>query len=246
MICAPTGKAAFNVGGLTIHSAFNIPAEQSFRYKPLDMQQLNTFQIKYRHLKVVFIDEISMVGQNMFNFINTRLQEILGTTLPFGGISVNAFGDMFQLKPVMDKWIFSLQTNCYSMEHLTTPLWHQYFIMFDLDEIMRQQEDQLFACLLNRLREGHHTVDDIECLKTRLVHGQVDATDYSITHLYTQRSEVNAHNQQAFSKCGAEKDTIVAVDTVSGNFPAHLQKRCLKRLLHYSLHKPKVFFLLYM
>ena len=77
LICAPTGKAAFNVGGLTIHSAFNIPPEQGFRYKPLDMQQLNTFQIKYRHLKVVFIDEISMVGQNMFNFINTRLQEIV-------------------------------------------------------------------------------------------------------------------------------------------------------------------------
>ena len=116
------------------------------------------------------------------------------------------------------------------MEHLTTPLWHQYFRMFELDEIMRQQDNQLFACLLNRLREGHHTVDDIECLKTRLVHGQVDATDYSITHLYTQRSEVNAHNQQAFSKCGAEKDSIVVVDTVSGNFPAHLQKKVLEKV----------------
>ena len=103
LICAPTGKAAYNVGGVTIHSAFNIPAEQGFNFKPLDMQQLASFQTKYKYLKLVFIDEISMVGQKMFNFINLRLQEIMGTTKPFGGISVIAFGDLYQLKPVMDR-----------------------------------------------------------------------------------------------------------------------------------------------
>lgn len=63
LLCAPTGKAAYNIGGITIHAAFCIPAVQGFKYKPLDMQQLSSFQTKYKSLKVVFIDEISMVGK---------------------------------------------------------------------------------------------------------------------------------------------------------------------------------------
>lgn len=64
---------------------------------------------RYFQLKVVFIDEISMVGAGMFNFINLRLQEIKECCKPFGGVSIITFGDLFQLKPVMDSWIFSQQ-----------------------------------------------------------------------------------------------------------------------------------------
>ena len=130
LICAPTGKAAYNVGGVTIHSAFNIPAEQGFNFKPLDMQQLASFQTKYKYLKVVFIDEISMVGQKMFNFINLRLQEIMGTTKPFGGISVIAFGDLYQLKPVMDRWIFSSCVQSDKYIHLLQPVYGRNFFQF--------------------------------------------------------------------------------------------------------------------
>lgn len=107
LLCAPTGKAAHNINGSTIHSAFCLPVGQGFKYKPLDMQQLSSFRTKYMHLKVIFIDEISMVGCGMFNFINLRLQEITGVRAPFGGISIIAVGDLFQLKPVMDRLIFS-------------------------------------------------------------------------------------------------------------------------------------------
>lgn len=58
LLCAPTGKAAHNIGGNTIHSSFNIPVRRGFTYKPLDMQQLNMLCCKYHHLKVLFIDEI--------------------------------------------------------------------------------------------------------------------------------------------------------------------------------------------
>lgn len=57
-------------------------------------------------LKVVFIDEISVVGSGMFNFLNLRLQQIMGTNKPFDGVSIISVGDLFQLKPVFDKWIF--------------------------------------------------------------------------------------------------------------------------------------------
>lgn len=95
MLRAPTGKAAHNISGATIHSSFCIPIGQGFAYKPLDMQQLNTLRTKYMHLKGLIIDEISMVGQNMFNFVNLRLQEIRGCPKPFGGVSVITVGDLY-------------------------------------------------------------------------------------------------------------------------------------------------------
>lgn len=87
------------------------------------MQQLNTLRNRYMHLKVIFIDEISMVGCGMFSFINLRLQEIKGCKMPFGGVSIIAVGDLFQLKPVMDAWIFSQPSADYGP--LATNLWKE-------------------------------------------------------------------------------------------------------------------------
>lgn len=122
LLCAPTGKAAYNIGGVTIHSAFSIPANQGFHFKPLDMQQLNTMRARFQSLKVVIIDEISMVGRSMFNFINLRLQEIMACTKPFGNVSILAVGDLYQLKPVMDSWIFSQNFAHNQMTSLATNL----------------------------------------------------------------------------------------------------------------------------
>ena len=76
---APTGKAAFNIGGNTLHSAFKIPANRGFNYCTLDRDRLNTIRSQLQRMQVVFIDEISMVGSGMFNFLDLRLQQIMGT-----------------------------------------------------------------------------------------------------------------------------------------------------------------------
>ena len=68
----------------------------------LSADELNTFRIKYRHLKVVIIDEISMVGNKMLSFIDTRLQQLTGTKAAFGGLNGIAVGNLYQLKPVGD------------------------------------------------------------------------------------------------------------------------------------------------
>lgn len=94
---APTGKAAFNIKGNTLHSAFKIPVNRGFSYCTLDRDRLNTIRTKLRKLQVIFIDEISMVGSGMFNFLNLRLQQITDTNRPFGGLSIIAVGDLYQL-----------------------------------------------------------------------------------------------------------------------------------------------------
>ena len=107
LLLAPTGKAAFNIKGNTIHTALAIPASQSLRnYKPLDSSRLNTLRCQLGSVKLIFLDEISMVGNAMFNTqINNRLKDLKGCALPFSGVSIIAIGDLFQLPPVMDRYI---------------------------------------------------------------------------------------------------------------------------------------------
>lgn len=162
---ATTGKAAFNIHGQTIHSLFCIPANQNLKYTPLDVQQLDNMRVKFRSLKVLFIDEISMVGNKMFNFINMLLQEFFSNNQPFGGISKIAIGDLYQFKPVFDGWIFEDMVEGYGP--LAQNLWCDLFKMFELTEIMRQKGDRDFAEILNRLREGVQTDNDMSVLKKK-------------------------------------------------------------------------------
>ena len=67
---APTGKAAYNIGGNTIHSTFQIPANRGFQYCTLDTNRLNTIRTKLGKLKLIFVDEVSVVGSGMFKFLN--------------------------------------------------------------------------------------------------------------------------------------------------------------------------------
>jgi len=147
----PTGKATFNIKGSTRNAAFMIPAKRGFEYCSLDSDRLNTIRAKLNKLRVIFIDEISMVGSGMFNVLNLRLQQIMGTNEPFGGISLVTVEDLFQLEPVFDEWHGSSQSG---YNEFATSIWTEYFTLFEVTEIMRQKDDKEFAQLLSRLREG--------------------------------------------------------------------------------------------
>ena len=152
LMLAPTGKVAYNITGNTIHSALAITASQSLRnYKSLDSIRLNTIQCQLGGIKLIFIDEISMVGNTMFTVqINRKLKDIKGSSLPFGAVSIVAIGDLFQLQPVMDGYMFKNMNNDeYGI--LALNVWQELFKMFELKQIMRQRESKEFAELLNRL-----------------------------------------------------------------------------------------------
>lgn len=212
---APTGKAAFNIKGNTLHSAFTIPANRGFEYCALDSDRLNTIRSRLKKLNVIFI-EISMVGTGMFNFLNLRLQQIMGTKELFGGISMITVGDLFQLKPAFDKWIF--ENSQYGYNAFATNIWTEYFTLFELTEIMRQKDDKEFAELLNRLREGKHSDDDISILKQRLLNVTLENDNYPIntTHLFTTNASVDANNNVLYVLSRTDKAQIKAVDIIIG------------------------------
>lgn len=110
-----------------------------------------------------------MVGSKQFEYVNLRLQDIKQNQEPFGGVHIIAVGDLFQLKPVQDSWIFA--SNKHGYGPLAPNLWqdHYYMYMHELTQIMRQKDDKPFADLLNRLRTGNHTSNDIKYLQKRLI-----------------------------------------------------------------------------
>lgn len=228
LLCAPTGKAAHNINGNTLHSTFCIPANNGFAYKPLSMEQLNVFRMKYKSLKCIIIDEISMVGCRMLNFINCRLQEIMDVNLSFGGISIISVGDLYQLKPVMDNWVFSNACNEYGI--IASNLWQDNFKLFELKTIMRQKEDTQFAEMLNRLREGCHTDEDIVLLKTRIRNDQDSTAILSVPHLFTTCDEVNKFNEKVFNNVTCNSTVVESIDTVIGDLQENLHEKVKNRI----------------
>ncbi|CAB4042533.1 ATP-dependent DNA helicase PIF1, partial [Paramuricea clavata] len=227
---APTGKAAFNIRGNTLHSAFKIPANRGFNYCTLDRDRLNTIRSQLEKLQVIFIDEISMVGSGMFTFLDLRLQQIMGTKEPFGGLSVITVGDLFQLKPVFDHWIFENSSESYNT--LASNLWQQYFQMFELPQVMRQREDKDFAEIINRIREGKHTENDIRVLKERIFTLTSEHPEYPITstHLFSTNMAVDEHNHEIFHKSTNEKVQVKAIDIVLGDLSDDLKERVKKQI----------------
>ena len=218
LLCAYMGFAAFNISGQTICSAFHKKMYNKGT-NHLSADELNTFRIKYRHLKVVIIDEISMVGNMTLSFIDTRLQQLTGSKAAFGGLSVIAVGDLYQLKPVGDFLIcLDLKEGASS---LARNLWKELFTMYELVDIMRQKDDLAFAQLLNRLRLNEMTEEDKQMLQTRVF--DRDTGDYpkDAVHLFARNFYVKKHNDNILSQLPGEKIVIPCHDNVvSANIPA--------------------------
>ena len=218
LLCAYMGFAAFNISGQTICSAFHKKMYNK-GINHLSADELNTFRIKYRHLKVVIIDEISMVGNMTLSFIDTRLQQLTGSKAAFGGLSVIAVGDLYQLKPVGDFLIcLDLKEGASS---LARNLWKELFTMYELVDIMRQKDDLAFAQLLNRLRLNEMTEEDKQMLQTRVF--DRDSGDYpkDAVHLFARNFYVKKHNDNILSQLPGEKIVIPCHDNVvSANIPA--------------------------
>ena len=135
LVVASTGKAAYNVRGTTVHAAFHVPANTPlYDYKPLSHDVLNTYRSRYRNLKWILCDEISMVSNELLKYVYLRLQDIKDTQMPFGGVNIITVGDLYQLQPVKGQYVF--MDYKYGFGSLATNLWCEYFKIFELKEIM--------------------------------------------------------------------------------------------------------------
>ncbi|CAF0837309.1 unnamed protein product [Brachionus calyciflorus] len=145
-----TGKAAFNIRGTTLHSLFHLPLHTN-TIQPLGSRLLEATRKQFKKLKLVIIDEISLVGKNLFAKINDRLIQKMNKHENFGNVIVIIVGDFNQLCPVQDGWVFQTPTINGNYVHLVGNTLWQSFRYFELTEIMRQRDDVAFADALNRI-----------------------------------------------------------------------------------------------
>jgi ATP-dependent exoDNAse (exonuclease V) alpha subunit len=168
VIVAPTGLAAVNVGGQTIHSFFGFPPRL---IRADDIRRSRNGRIM-RRLKFLVIDEVSMVRSDLMWAIDQSLRVNRGRPRePFGGVRLAMFGDLHQLPPVIDEaevaahldtehggpFFFSLAT---LREGMGTAL-------IELTQVFRQKDEDLIR-VLNRVREGEADEDDLAILNTRV------------------------------------------------------------------------------
>lgn len=183
--------------------------------------------------------------QCLISKFTTASKDIKGSSKPFGGVSIIAVGDLFQLPPVMDSYIFK-DMNHSEYAILAPNLWNELFKMFELDEIMRQRESKEFAEMLNRLREGKHTEQDIVNLKQRIIEANNSNYPLDAPHLFTENEKVNKFNDRAHRSISGTKYTIKAHDSVIGATSTELRDKIMKQIpnlepkntkqLHYNLN----------
>lgn len=113
---------------------------------------------------LLIIDEVSMVGSSMLIEIHKRLQQIKGVSDDpvFGGVSILAAGDLYQLPPVGQAPLFSTVSDCYVQLYGSGSLWVDHFVMHELTHAMRQKDDLAFFQLLCHIRTNSGTADDIK------------------------------------------------------------------------------------
>lgn len=109
LVGAFTGAAAFNIEGYTLHATFQFNPKQKSKYAdyiPISNEQLANMREKLGKLTILIIDEISFVGVELLYKIHNRLCDLMASNDPFGGVSLLAVGDLFQLPPVCQKQVF--------------------------------------------------------------------------------------------------------------------------------------------
>ena len=156
IVTAPTGVAAFNINGTTIHRALQLPIENEKTkktktpYTPLKGENLHNLRIKWKDISTLIIDEISMISYQTLEHIHLRLSEIKIMTDPsmyFGGVNIIAVGDLYQLPPVQGSSIYSPNIATAFGKHL----WIDHFRLIELKQVERQKGDQQFIDLLSRV-----------------------------------------------------------------------------------------------
>ncbi|HEY0750950.1 MAG TPA: AAA family ATPase, partial [Chitinophagaceae bacterium] len=171
-IVAPTGVAAINAGGSTIHSFFQLPfGPFNYNETKLFFSRLkinNERRQVFRQLELLIIDEISMVRADLLDAIDVTLRHFRFRPLePFGGVQVLMIGDMYQLSPVARREEWELISGNYSGHYFFDSRVMQQYppVQIAFDKIYRQQ-DQKFVDLLNQVRNNNLDDYGLELLQS--------------------------------------------------------------------------------
>ena len=225
-VVAPTGVAAINAEGVTIHSLFQLPpqlflpTDEARRQLFGEMQMRANKQRVLRNLELLVIDEVSMVRADLLDTIDAVLRHFKHRpTIPFGGVQLLLIGDLFQLSPVAreDEWRL-LQPYYEGPYFFQARVFRELKPVYIEFEHVYRQTNQEFLSILNEVRNNALTMESLRVLNGRVADpsDSSDKSDISIT-LSTHNSKVDAINQREMDALKGKEYTYKA--TITDMFP---------------------------
>jgi len=236
VVLAPTGVAAVNAGGQTIHSFFNIkpsvyvPGDKRLRTRvPADDPDKSIINDHFRYhrdkleilrsLELLIIDEISMVRCDLLDVIDRLLRVFRKREFtPFGGVQVVLIGDTFQLPPIVNQDDWNILGQFYESPFFfgARVMLDQKPLYIELKKIYRQT-DQDFIDLLNRIRVNQLQADDVSRLNSRYLHGFTPDQEDDYIILATHNRLVEETNEKRLRELDEPLHLFEAL--VDGTFP---------------------------
>ncbi|NBV41476.1 helicase [bacterium] len=165
VVVAPTGIAALNVGAQTIHSFFGIPPGFVARES---LQVSGRVRRILRAIEMVIIDEVSMVRADLMDAMDSLLRQARCNSIPFGGVKMVMFGDLYQLPPIVERSLHRYFVEQYGGHYFfDAAVWKETeMAVLELNHIFRQS-DEFFKTILNAVRNGQATPAVLNDLNTR-------------------------------------------------------------------------------
>ncbi len=235
VVVAPTGVAAINAGGVTIHSFFQLsfaPAIPEAAQRHIQGKDNEGFQRKFNREKIklikcldlLVIDEISMVRADILDAVDEVLRRYRHHSKPFGGVQLLMIGDLHQLSPVVKEAEWSILREYYKSAYFfdSRALQKTYPVTIELKEIFRQS-DAYFISLLNKVRENAMDSQTIDALNKRydpgFKPGAADAEADGYITLTTHNASANEMNHSRLKLLAGDSHFFSAV--IDGDFPPH-------------------------
>ncbi|MBN2776833.1 MAG: HRDC domain-containing protein [Bacteroidales bacterium] len=232
VVVAPTGVAAINAGGVTIHSFFQLPfspfipgselSKQSNEESQRFVHKLSKNKIKIiRSLDLLIIDEISMVRADLLDAIDDMLRRYRRTGKPFGGVQLLMIGDLHQLAPVIKEDEWSLIRSFYKSSYFFDSLALQKtdFTTIELKHIYRQ-DDQTFINVLGEIRDNKLSEQSIELLNSRFIPDFVPEKEEGYITLTTHNALASKINEERMAALKSKARTFFA--ETKGDFPPYM------------------------
>ncbi len=236
VVVAPTGIAALNAGGVTIHSMFQLPLasfipEQKVHFELNGQARFETRDTLRGHFKqsaqklavirnmeLLVIDEVSMLRADLLDAMEFMLQSVRKNKLPFGGVQVLFIGDLLQLPPVVknEEWkvLRKYYRGIFFFHALAVAQSPPIYI--ELSKIYRQSDDR-FIAILNNLRNNKITAADVETLNSFTKPGFDVESHPGYIVLTTHNAKADAINARALGNLNEESVTFYA--EITGDFP---------------------------
>ena len=235
VILAPTGIAAINAGGSTLHSFFKLPfhpllpndTQYDWRNLKKTLKYTGAQRKLIREVELIIIDEISMVRADIIDFIDKVLRAYTRNPEPFGGKQLLLVGDIYQLEPVLkDEDRQLLQPFYPSPYFFNAKVWQVMpIVSIELRKVYRQTDDS-FIAILDRIRNNTATQADLSALNSRVENSQnsesINSNFSSLNSpltitLAARRDTVDFINEQHLS--ALDGDPITFVGKIQGDFP---------------------------